>query len=102
MNALTIRRVAGLIVVVGLVTVAACSEKSQDDPVARGQEIHKVCLPCHNTTLYVSPQREIKSLPALRQEVARWGDYYDPALSEQDINDVTAYLNAKFYQFSSQ
>ena len=102
MNALMIRRVAGLIVVVGLITVAACSKKSQDDPVARGQEIHKVCLPCHSTTLYVSPQREIKSLPALRQEVARWGDYYDPALSEQDIDDVTAYLNANFYQFSAE
>ena len=103
MNTLPIRRVACLfLVLVGLMTVAACSETSQDDPVARGEEIHKVCLPCHNTTLYVSPQREIKSLPALRQEVARWGDYYDPALSEQDIDDVTAYLNANFYQFSAE
>jgi hypothetical protein len=100
MNALAVRRVTGLIVVVvGLVTVAACTDPGQDDPVVRGEEIHKVCLPCHNTTLYVSAQREIKSLPALRQEVARWGDYYNPALSEQEIDDVTAYLNANFYKF---
>jgi mono/diheme cytochrome c family protein len=101
MNALTIRRVAGLfVVVVGLVTVAACSDPGQADPVVRGERIHKVCLSCHGTTLYVSPQREIKSLPALRQEVARWGDYYNPALTEQEIDDVTAYLNANFYKFS--
>ena len=100
MNALTIRRVAGLIVaLLGLVTLAACTDYGQSDPVARGERIHKVCLPCHNTSLYVSSQREIKSLPALRQEVARWGDYYNPALSEQDIDDVTAYLNANFYKF---
>lgn len=100
MNALTIRSVAGLIVsLVGLVTVTACTDPGQADPVVRGERIHGVCLPCHSTSLYVSPQREIKSLPALRQEVARWGDYYNPALSEQDIDDVTAYLNANFYKF---
>jgi len=100
MNALTIRRVAGLIVaLIGLVTVTACSNSDQEDPVVRGERIHAVCMPCHGTSVYVSPQREIKTLPALRQEVARWGDYYNPALSEQDIDDVTAYLNANFYKF---
>lgn len=103
MNALTIRWVAGLIVMlIGLITLTACSKSGQDDPVVRGEQIHKVCLSCHNTTLYVSPQRKIKSLPALQEEVARWGDYYNPALSQQDIDDVTAYLNVKFYQFSGQ
>lgn len=99
MNALT-NQVAGLIVaLVGLVTVAACTDPGQDDPVVRGERIHKACLSCHNTSLYVSPQREIKSLLALRLEVVRWGDYYNPALSEQEIDDVTAYLNANFYKF---
>jgi mono/diheme cytochrome c family protein len=93
------RTLRWMIALLSFVALTACSESSQDDPVARGEEIHKVCLPCHNTTLYVSPQREITSLPELRQEVARWGDYYDPALSQQDIDDVTAYLNAKFYKF---
>jgi len=100
MNALTMRSATALFVaMVSLVTVTACTESGQADPVVRGEQIHKVCLPCHNTTLYVSPQRKIKSLPALREEVARWGDYYNPALSEQDVEDVTAYLNATFYQF---
>jgi hypothetical protein len=31
--------------------------------------------------------------------VARWGDYYNPALTERDIDDVTAYLNTHFYKF---
>jgi len=79
-------------------TAAGCSATGSGDP-ARGEQLHDVCLPCHGTNLYTSPQRKIKSLPALRQEVARWGDYYNPALTEQDVDDVTAYLNTHFYKF---
>lgn len=78
--------------------VAGCTEPARGD-ATRGEQIHAVCLSCHGTGLYTSSQRKIKSLPALRQEVARWGDYYNPALSEQDIDDVTAYLNTQFYKF---
>jgi mono/diheme cytochrome c family protein len=77
---------------------AGCSVAGTGDPL-RGEQLHAVCLPCHGTSLYTSPQRKIKSLPALHQEVARWGDYYNPALTEQDIDDVTAYLNTHFYKF---
>lgn len=81
-----------------VLAASGCADANKGDP-AHGEQIHAVCLPCHGTSLYSSPQRKIKSLPALRQEVARWGDYYNPALTEQDIDDVTAYLNAHFYKF---
>ena len=68
------------------------------DPV-RGEKVHAVCLDCHGTGVYTSAERKIKSLKALRKEVARWGDYYSPALSEQDNEDVVAYLNTHFYKF---
>lgn len=99
MIAFTFRIAAGLLALAGLVAAAGCADPVDPDPVARGEQIHAVCLPCHSTSVYTAPQREIKSLPALREEVARWGDYYNPALSEQDIEDVTAYLNANFYRF---
>ena len=100
MNPLTLGRMTGVAAALaGLVTLTACTDPGAADPVVRGERIHLECLPCHGTDLYVTPQRKIKSLPALRTEVARWGDYYDPALSEQDIDDVTAYLNTTFYKF---
>lgn len=74
------------------------SSSSKGDPV-RGEKTHAVCLECHGTGVYTSPERKIKSLPALQQEVARWGDYYNPALSAQDNEDVVAYLNTHFYKF---
>ena len=88
------------ILLLGAITLGlvACSEAPSGDPV-RGAQIHEVCLDCHGTGLYVKPDRKIKSLDALRKETLRWGDYYNPALSPQDVDDVVAYLNRDFYQF---
>lgn len=79
---------------------AGCSDvtRSTGDAV-RGEQTHSVCLACHGTEVYVPPKRAVTDLPTLRNEVARWGDYYNPALSEQDVDDVTAYLNRDFYRF---
>jgi mono/diheme cytochrome c family protein len=82
----------------GALLLAGCSGAPKGDPV-RGMEVHKVCLNCHGTELYTSPNRKIQSLDALRKDVVRWGDYYAPALSEQDVDDITAYLNRDFYKF---
>lgn len=98
MSARSARVAATIVALLALGNVSGCGEAAQGDPV-RGEQVHAVCLPCHGTGLYTSSQRKIKSLPALRQEVARWGDYYNPALSQQDVDDVTAYLNANFYKF---
>jgi mono/diheme cytochrome c family protein len=99
MNTLASHSATALVALLALgLVVSGCSATGAGDP-ARGEQLHDVCLPCHGTSLYTSPQRKIKSLPALHQEVARWGDYYNPALSEQDIDDVTAYLNTHFYKF---
>jgi cytochrome c2 len=81
--------------------LAGCSDsatKIKGDAV-RGEAVHQVCLDCHGTELYASPERKIKSLKELRREVARWGDYYSPALTPQDNEDVVVYLNTQFYKF---
>jgi mono/diheme cytochrome c family protein len=78
--------------------LTACSEAPTGDPV-RGEQIHAVCLDCHGTGLYARPDRKVTSLDALHKETLRWGDYYAPALSPQDVDDVVAYLNRDFYKF---
>ena len=81
--------------------LAGCAESTPEvkGDAARGETLHKVCLDCHGTELYASPERKIKSLKSLRREVARWGDYYSPALTPQDNEDVAVYLNTQFYKF---
>ena len=66
---------------------------------AKGEKLHQSCLQCHGTEVYVPPKRKVGSLAALRKVTARWGDYYNPAFSKAEIDDLVAYLNRDFYQF---
>jgi mono/diheme cytochrome c family protein len=66
---------------------------------ARGAALHEACLGCHGTELYVPPKAKTKSLAALKKEVERWNDRYNPKFSKQEIEDLVAYLNREFYQF---
>lgn len=68
------------------------------DP-ARGASLHEACLGCHGTELYVPPRAKIKSLTALKKEVERWNDRFNPKFSKQEIEDMVAYLNRDFYKF---
>jgi mono/diheme cytochrome c family protein len=64
---------------------------------ANGERLHRSCLQCHGTEVYV-PGAKIKSLAALRKETVRWGNYYNPKFSAQEIDDLVAYLNRDFYK----
>lgn len=64
---------------------------------ANGERLHRSCLQCHGTEVYV-PGAHIKSLAALRNETARWADYYNPKLTRSEIDDLVAYLNRDFYK----
>jgi mono/diheme cytochrome c family protein len=82
---------ASLAVAQGAAAAAADPEK--------GRALHRVCEQCHGTEPYQPGKAKVKSLAALRREVARWGDYYNPALSKQDVADLVAFLNRDFYRF---
>lgn len=96
------QRACGLALAAATLWLAGCSDSTpalQPGDPQRGEKIHAVCLDCHGTGLYTSPDRKIKSLKALRKEVMRWGDYYSPALTGQEVEDVLAYLDTRFYKF---
>jgi mono/diheme cytochrome c family protein len=81
-------------------TLAACAKgPAVTGDAARGEKLHEACLQCHGTEVYVPPQRKITALAALQDEVVRWGDYYNPALTGQEVDDLVAYLNRDFYRF---
>lgn len=41
----------------------------------------------------------VRSVAGLKQAVARWNDYFNPRLSDQELEDLVAYLNAAYYKF---
>jgi hypothetical protein len=82
---------AALLVVLPLAALAA------GDP-ASGEKLHRSCLQCHGTEVYV-PGAKLRSLAALRRETVRWANYYNPKFSPQEVDDLVAYLNRDFYKF---
>jgi len=97
------------------------------DPV-RGASLHSACFSCHGIERYVAPvtyaaasfidsvlrasglsdlppaeprrfKGRIKSLSALRDSVIRRNDSFNPKMTQQEIEDVVAYLNVTYYKF---
>ena len=97
------------------------------DPV-RGATLHSACFSCHGIERYVAPvtyaaasfidsvlrasglsdlppaeptrfKGRITSLSALRDGVTRRNDSFNPKMTQQEIEDVVAYLNVTYYKF---
>jgi mono/diheme cytochrome c family protein len=100
------------------------------DP-ARGASLHRGCFGCHGIERYVSPvtyaaasfidsvlrasglsdlppseparfKGKVASLSALRAGVMRRNDYLNPKMTQQEVEDVVAYLNETYYRFPQQ
>ena len=83
---------------IGLLALLPVAAAAAGDPV-RGERLHRICEQCHGTEPYAPERRRVTSLRALRREVERYGDYYNPRLSKQDVDDLVAWLNRDFYRF---
>lgn len=91
------RRMAGLLLCAGLFTAGPAAAAGD---AARGASLHEACLGCHGAELYVPPKAKVKSLTALKKEVDKWNDRYNPKFSKQEVEDLVAYLNRDFYKFA--
>lgn len=90
---------ARLLVAGGAALLLAAPAGAAGDP-ARGDALHRDCLGCHGTELYVPPRAKVKTLSALKKEVENWNDRMNPKFTKQEIEDLVAYLNRDFYKFS--
>lgn len=86
-------------VAAAIVACAAASAASVAGDPVKGEKLHEPCLQCHGTAIYVPPRAKVKSLSQLRRETAKWGDYYNPKLTKQEVEHLVAYLNRDFYKF---
>lgn len=87
------------ITIITLLLVSAIPTFSSAD-IKRGEEIHNAnCISCHNQGVYTREDRRMKSLHALRGQVARCDANLDLELFPEDIDAVTEYLNSNYYHF---
>ncbi len=72
----------------------------QAEDINVGQELHqKNCLSCHQTKIYERSDRTVKTLKHLRSQVLFCAVNNDIEWFDEEIDDVTAYLNTFYYLF---
>lgn len=76
---------------------------AQSADVQRGKALlANHCLACHDTSMYLREQRKVKSVQGLRDWIAYWQRELKLEWTQQEIEDVTFYLNDAYYHFSIQ
>ncbi len=70
------------------------------EDISLGKELHQEnCLECHKPELYERTDRTVKTLKHLRSQVLFCAVNNDVEWFDEEIDDVTAYLNAFYYLF---
>jgi cytochrome c2 len=67
---------------------------------ARGKELYETrCVGCHSKSVHNRASRKAGSFEAVRAEVSRWNKEMGGVWRTEEINDVTVYLNERYYKF---
>ncbi len=73
---------------------------TQAADIENGQSLHNEnCVRCHQPTLYQKEDREIKTLQQLHERVLQCELANDLAWFEEEVDDVSEYLNVNYYLF---
>ena len=66
----------------------------------RGKALYEArCNECHGTGVHVREARKAASFDGVRTQVVRWNAELGGGWSNEEIDDVTVYLNNRFYFF---
>jgi cytochrome c len=82
-----------------LLAVCALAQDAQ-----RGRQLYETrCLSCHYERIHKrdASRSLVRTLTALRVEVARRAEGLTPRLSIEDLDDIAEYLNRSHYRFGN-
>jgi cytochrome c553 len=89
------------IILVNFITLLLFSLPVQAVDLESGKTLHNEnCVRCHNETQYTRENRIVNSLDELRTRISQCELSAELAWFDEEINDVTAYLNNAFYHFN--
>ena len=90
-------------IAVGVLLAVASTSVGAQSPVAqRGRQLYEMnCIMCHQQSVHSRPKREARSMADIRIFVRRWSGVAGLAWSAEDIDEVSVYLNERFYRFVS-
>lgn len=80
-----------------LVLVARRAESAE---IARGQALYTAsCASCHAESVHGRRNRAATDFDSVRRWVARWSDNLGLRWDADEIDDVAAYLNQRYYKY---
>ncbi len=93
-----IRRLSVVMFALGLACAGFSAAAAAD--AERGKMLYETrCGACHEISVHHRNARKAKTFDALRAQVLRWSAESGGAWSAEEIDDVTLYLNDRFYRF---
>ena len=85
--------------VIGVALAALCAGAHAAAP-SRGELLYTThCIAYHSTQMHWRDQRLATDLDSLRQQVRLWQGRAMLSWTEDDIDEVTRYLNQRIYRF---
>jgi hypothetical protein len=87
---------------IGGVLLCGLSSPVLGEEFSRGQALYENhCQTCHETWAHTRNGRRVTSMTELRNRVAAWSNHAGLNWTEEEVGDVTDYLNRTFYRFES-
>ena len=69
----------------------------------RGRMLYESsCTACHSRSVHLRQARRAPDYAAIRVQVERWGREAGVAWTRNDLDDVTFFLNDRYYRFNCQ
>ncbi len=66
----------------------------------RGMVLYEArCVACHTTSVHNRDNRKAKNYADVREWVSRWSNFLGSDWGPTEIDDVSRYVNEKFYNF---
>ncbi len=87
--------------IVFAMALAAAGAQAQD--ARRGRQLYEThCLSCHYEHVHErAPERSrVHSLDDLREQVKAWGGLTGQAFTQEDLDDIVAYLDQSHYRLT--
>ncbi len=86
-----------------LLISALMSSSAYAFDVENGKELHNEnCVRCHDSSMYTRVDRKTKNYESLRERVVQCEIMTELIWFEEEVDDVTAYLNKAFYHFNPE
>jgi mono/diheme cytochrome c family protein len=82
--------------------LVATAQAANESNEMRGELLYTTqCEACHTTAIHWREKKLAKDWKGLKAQVARWQVMAKLSWTDQDIVDVTLYLNKRYYHFEN-